>query len=98
MEFDGFEWDSGNRDKCQSHGASVEDIESIFARRVLIIDDHENSSVERRFRAIGVTDKGRKLFVVFTMRGRKIRPLSARFMHQREIDRYEKDNPQLQDR
>lgn len=95
MEFDGFEWDSGNRDKCQSHGASVDDIESIFAHRVLIIHDHENSVAEQRFRAIGTTSNDRKLFVVFTMRGHKIRPLSARFMHQREIDRYEKDNSEL---
>jgi uncharacterized DUF497 family protein len=25
-----FDWDEGNRDKCQKHGLSVHDIESIF--------------------------------------------------------------------
>jgi uncharacterized DUF497 family protein len=35
---------------------------------------------------------------VFTIRDGMIRPISARFMHDKEIRRYEKDNPLLQKR
>ncbi len=92
MEFGGLEWDNGNREKCQRHGVTIAEIEEIFARPVLIINDPHDAQTERRFRAIGTTTQGRKLFVVFTWRGQKIRPLSARYMHQREISRYDQDN------
>jgi uncharacterized DUF497 family protein len=98
MEFDGFEWDEGNRAKCQKHGLSLEEIESVFSKRVLVLNDEANSEAEPRRRAIGVTFSGRHAFVVFTMRGHRLRPLSARYMHRKEIDRYEQDNPDVQDR
>jgi uncharacterized protein len=48
---------------------------------------------EFRYNAVGVSDAGRNTFVVFTFRHRGdealIRPLSARYMHNKEIDRYE---------
>ena len=68
MEFDGFNWDKGNRDKCQQHGVSLTEIESVFSRPVVILPDKENPQGERRFRAIGTTAEGRKAFVVFTWR------------------------------
>ena len=98
MQFDGFQWDGGNIDKCQNHGVSVAEIESLFAKRVLIVNDEANSDGERRYRAIGIATSGRYVFVVFTMRGGQVRPLSARYMHKQEIRRYEKDNPDFQER
>jgi uncharacterized DUF497 family protein len=95
MEFDGFSWDEGNREKCQKHGVSITEVESMFSRRVLIVDDADNSDHERRYRAIGTTNAGRTVFVVFAWRGSLIRPISARYMHRKEIDRYEKDNSDL---
>ena len=95
MEFGGFDWDEGNRAKCQKHGVSIADIESVFTSRVLILDDPGNSEAGPRFRAIGVTGKGRRAFVAFTQRGKRIRPISARYMHKKEIVRYEKDNSDL---
>jgi uncharacterized protein len=95
MEFEGFDWDSGNEAKCQKHGVSLAEIESIFERPVLILDDPHDAVIERRFRAVGTTQEGRALFVVFTLRGAFIRPLSARYMHQKEVERYEKDNPDV---
>ena len=97
MEFEGFQWDAGNIAKCQKHGLSLGEIESVFSRRVLIVNDEANSEAEQRFRAIGVTASGRHAFVVFTWRGKLVRPLSARHMHRKEIDRYEKDNSDIQD-
>ncbi len=61
LQVNGFDWDQGNRAKCE--------------------------------------DKGRGVFMVFTLRRRGdellIRPISARYMHKKEIDGYEKENPDL---
>lgn len=99
MDFDGFDWDDGNREKCKSHGMTLDEIESVFNLPVVILPDKEHSSGERRFRAIGTTSKGRNAFVVFTLRprngGRNIRPISARYMHRREVEDYEKDYPDV---
>ena len=102
MEFDGFDWDNGNRNKCQKHGVSIAEIESLFGGTVLVGPDAEHSTVERRYRAIGFTESGRPLFVVFTSRQRRkeqlIRPISARYMHKKEVEAHEKEISRLQDR
>ena len=95
----GFDWDTGNRAKCQKHGVSVADIEALFSSPLLIIPDAVHSKTETRIRALGKTDAGRMVFLVFTVRlkgGRRlIRPISARYMHAKEVASYEKENPQL---
>ena len=52
--------------------------------------------------AIGKTRAGRFSFVVFTLRVAndqlKLRPISARFMHKKEIAKYEKEIARLQNR
>ena len=92
MQFDGFDWDEGNRLKCRQHGVSVEEIESLFGRPALVGPDAAHSSVERRYRAMGRTAAGRFVFLVFTWRDRKglrlIRPISARYMHAKEVASY----------
>lgn len=99
MEFSGFDWDRGNRTKCQKHGVSIAAIESLFRGEVAVLPDAAHSLRERRFRAIGWTEEGRAVFVVFTLRRRGgallIRPISARYMHAREVRSYEKENPDL---
>ena len=97
MEFDGFNWDSGNRDKCQKHGVPLAEIESLFRGAPLVGPDVNHSIVEQRFRAVGVTAQGRNLFVVFTLRRKgddiSVRPLSARYMHKKEVEAHEKEIP-----
>ena len=48
---------------------------------------------EPRLRAIGKTRSGSYLFLVFMLREiggqTRLRPISARYMHQREVDYYE---------
>ena len=66
MEFSGFDWDRGNRTKCQKHGVSLVAIESLFHGEVAILPDAAHSLRERRYRAIGWTAEGRAVFVVFT--------------------------------
>jgi uncharacterized DUF497 family protein len=43
MEFAGFDWDRGNQKKCQKHGLSIAEIESVFDRRVVILPDKGES-------------------------------------------------------
>jgi uncharacterized protein len=99
----GFDWDHGNREKCQKHGMSIGEIEAVFTRPVLILPDHENASGESRLKAIGTTPAGRHAFIVFTWRtertdGALLRPISARYMHKGEVEAYEKAYPDLQNR
>jgi uncharacterized DUF497 family protein len=95
----GFDWDAGNLGKCQKHGVSVAEIEGLFMRPHTISVDIEHSLAEERLRAIGKTDQGRYVFLVFTIRERNgegfIRPISARYMHAKEVEHYEKENPGL---
>ena len=89
----GFNWDDGNRDKCRKHGLTVEEIESAFRRSMRVYADPAHSASETRYIGIGTSASGRYLLVVFTHREiadqRLIRPISARFMHVKEIDHYE---------
>ncbi len=91
----GFDWDSGNRGKCAKHGVSIDEIEAIFQSPSVMVKP-AHSATEPRFKAIGKTAAGRHLFLVFAIREDKIRPISARYMHRKEIQRYEeeaKDTP-----
>jgi uncharacterized DUF497 family protein len=95
----GFDWDAGNRAKCQKHGVSVAEVENLFTRPILVIPDATHSQGEERLRAIGKTAKGGSVFLVFTIRARNgkrfIRPVSARYMHRKEVKHYEEENPDL---
>lgn len=92
MQFDGFDWDDGNWPKCAKHGVSKAEIEFILISGPIVLPDRTYFSNEARFNAVGVSEKGRHIFVVFTYRHSAgdsfIRPLSARYMHKREVDRY----------
>jgi uncharacterized DUF497 family protein len=95
MKFDGFDWDKGSIDKCQKHGVLINDIENIFFNTPLIAPDINHSQSEQRFRATGITSKKRHLFIVFTIRKNDklilIRPISARYMHEKEVKANEKE-------
>jgi len=95
----GFEWDKGNAAKCQKHGLTLSAIEACFARPLMVLSDEAHSQDEARLRAIGRDEDGRHVFIVFTVRTRGrislIRPISARYMHAKEVAHYEKENPDL---
>ena len=95
MDFEGFDWDAGNREKCCKHGVSVREIEALFRGRPSVEPDLAHSALEYPFRAIGQVNV-RWLFVVFTLRDRGgltlLRPISARYMHLKEIAAYGKRN------
>ena len=90
--FTGVEWDEGNHTKCQKHGVSIAEIESMFAGEPRYAPDVAHSFDEQRYLATGRTAAGRPLLVVFTIREtderRLVRPISARYMHAKEAARY----------
>ena len=55
----GFDWDCGNREKCQKHGVPLSVIESLFDRLIAVFPDPAHSTAEQRFTAIGRTGAGR---------------------------------------
>jgi uncharacterized DUF497 family protein len=95
----GFEWDAGNREKCQKHGVPLAEIEALFGQPLSIRRDDIHSATEPRYIAVGRNGTGRWIFLVFTYRRRGgrtyIRPIGARYMHRKEIMHYEKENPEL---
>ncbi len=97
-----FEWDRGNRSKCSQHGVTLAEIESIFSRPVAVFPDAGHSASEERFKAIGRSDEGRHILIVFTVRVRSgislIRPISARCMHRKEVEHYEKEAAKIAQR
>ncbi len=99
VDVGGFDWDAGNRAKCEKHGVSVAEVEGVFSSPLLLIPDASHSQSEERLRAIGKTPSGRPVFLVFTIRVRAgkrlIRPVSARYMHRKEVKHYEKENPDV---
>ena len=88
----GFEWDEGNLlNDWESHGVSAPECEPIFFNRPLITgSDEKHSQQEARFYAFGQTDSGRLLFIVFAVRNKLIRVISARDMNRKERRVYEK--------
>lgn len=86
----GFDWDQRNISKSWAkHGISPFESEEIFFNQpLLVISDDPHSADEKRFYALGKTDKGRYLFVSFTMRDHKIRVISARTMSRKERSVY----------
>jgi len=98
----GFDWDGGNREKCQKHGLTIAVIENLLRSPLGVFPDPQHSKREERFKAIGRTEDGRAVFIVFTLRGRDgetlIRPISARYMRRKEIDHYEKEAAQATNR
>ena len=73
------------------HGLTQAEIEEVFAGTPSVLADPFPE--EARMRAIGKSAAGRYVFVVFMLRDidgqTKLRPISARYMHQKEIAHYE---------
>ncbi|MBC8346349.1 MAG: BrnT family toxin [Candidatus Marinimicrobia bacterium] len=87
---DGFQWDDGNIDKnWKKHGVKNIECEEVFFNQPFMVgDDHKHSIAEKRYFVLGQTDLGRKLFIAFTVRARKIRVISARNMTKNEKRKY----------
>jgi len=93
--FAGFDWDTGNWPKCGKHGVSREEIEEVLSGTPSVRRNRHRAGAEARFDAVGLNSQGRYVFIVFTTRkkagNRYLRPISARYMHQKEIDHYDQE-------
>ena len=96
MKIAGFDWDSENWPKCGKHGVSLEEIEHLFlgGGAQVAPDLRHSSPAESRHIAVGRVGD-RPLFVAFAFRNGFIRPIGARYMHEKEVRNYEAStNPQ----
>lgn len=87
----GFEWDEGNIDKSyKKHRITPNEAEEVFLDEdILLLEDIKHPQQEERFEAIGKIIKGSILFLAFTVRGDKIRIISARIANKKERRKYE---------
>ncbi len=78
----GFDWDEGNSDKNWIlHQVSKNECEQVFFNAPIIVgDDKFHSQSELRWFLLGKTDNKRQLFIVFSIRDKLIRVISARNM------------------
>ncbi|KAA3663173.1 MAG: BrnT family toxin [Calditrichaeota bacterium] len=86
----GFDWDDGNSEKNWiRHQVSRNESEQVFFNEPLIItDDKKHSQIEKRWYLLGISDTGRLLFIVFTIRKDLIRVISARDMNKKEREEF----------
>jgi len=87
-----FDWDEGNIDKnLIKHNVTNQEAEEVFMNKPLLVnEDVEHSGQEIRYQALGKTNLNRLLFVSFTLRDQKVRPISVRDMNKKERRVYEK--------
>jgi len=90
MEISRLAWDAGNWPKCGKHGVTRKEIERLFleGQAQIAPDLKHTTPVESRHIAVGRVD-GRAMFVAFAIRNDMIRPISARYMHEKEASNYE---------
>ena len=83
----GFKWDEHNSHKnWDKHRVTCSECEQIFFNQPFIVAvDINHSETEDRFFALGKTDIEKKLFVVFTIRKKRIRVISARQMKKKGV-------------
>jgi len=97
MNIKGIDWDDGNTRHCQEHGVSIDEIEHVLQTMAFRIPDPYPN--EPRYRTAAETEQGRHVFLVFMYRekedGLYLRPISARYMHKKEIEKYEEIKKQL---
>ena len=92
---EGFQWDAGNSDKnWRRHRVSQLEAEQVFFNRPLVAAASRHPGGEGRFFALGRAESGRELAVVFTVRGKLVRVISARPMSRRERKAYAQAKPQ----
>ena len=85
----GFEWDMHNAGHIALHGVSPEEVEETARRRHVIIPSAPGGSGaprrnEKRWKLFGRTAAGRCLVVVFTVRRKRFRTVTAYTMNQAE--------------
>jgi uncharacterized protein len=86
-----FEWDDNKaKSNAVKHGITFKEAITAFADPALLFtEDSIHSWEEEREWAIGATENGLVVVIVFTMRGQRIRVISARLATNKERQEYE---------
>ena len=86
-----FFWDKGNeRKNLETHDVTQQEVEeTFFDPQKKLLQDKFHSGREDRYILLGQTKRQRLLFVVFTIRSRRIRVISARDLNKKERPLYE---------
>jgi uncharacterized protein len=79
----GFDWDLHNVGHVARHGVDPAEVEEAFERPHIIIPSQDVSG-EKRWKLFGTSTAVRYLVVVFTIRERRLRPVTAHTMNRRE--------------
>jgi uncharacterized protein len=86
-----FEWDEANVDKIwRKHQVRAKEAEQVFINPpFLFFYDSKHSIEENRYAIYGSTNTNRRLCIIFTLRKKnKIRIISARGFHSKELQSY----------
>jgi len=90
-----FDWDEHNvRKNWDKHRVTFAECEEMFFNEPLLVGAVERSKIayrEGRFLGYGMTNAKRLLFVVFALRGRRLRVISARDMSRKERNLYHEE-------
>ena len=86
-----FDWDKNNINKnWLKHRVQFKEAEEIFFNKPLkVFPDPKHSKNEKRIAVLGHTNHNRKLAIVFTIRNKKIRIITARDQSRKERKAYE---------
>jgi uncharacterized DUF497 family protein len=82
-----FEWDAANREHLARHGVSPAEFEQGM-RNDPILEVETDTGGEWRAKVAAVTDQGRLLEMVYTIRRGRIRAITAFPMKRRKRERY----------
>ena len=72
-----FDWDDANVGHIARHGATPEEVEQAFANHPLVVLTTQKHGGETRVLCAGLTDAGRALQFVYTLRRDRIRVITA---------------------
>ena len=89
-----FEWDKGNAGKnYDKHKVTNQECEeAFFDPKKKMFKDILHSGEEERHLLLGKTKLARTLFIAFTIRGNRVRVISARDLNKKELALYEEKN------
>ena len=71
-----FDWDDANIGHLRRHGVSATEFEQVLRNGPLELE-YQNEGVEERYKALGVTDRGRALVIVWIVRSVRHRAVTA---------------------
>lgn len=83
-----FDWDESHEDHILTHGVEPGEVEEALLDPEGFGTDAYDDPREQREALVGATGKGRILFVVYTIRGEKVRPVTARDASDAQKRRY----------